>query len=182
MMKGLHKCFRAVVLALGMTLCATMGFADTAAPLNQTADGVAMDGFDVVAYFTEAAPTKGDAAFAVDHAGAQWLFASQTNADAFSADPARYAPRNNGWCAYAVSEGYGAEVDFVNGWSVVDGALYLNWDQSTRDLFLAEQDKRIAASAANWPAVSAGIVDGTVTLYRHADDASVGISHPQPLP
>lgn len=173
---------RAVVLGMGMMVCATMALAETAAPLNQTADGIAMDGFDVVSYFTDAAPAKGDASYVVEHDGAQWLFASQEHADAFSADPARYAPRNNGWCSYAVSEGYGAEVDFVNGWSVVNDALYLNWDQSTRDLFLAEQDKRIPAAQANWPAVSAGIVDGSVELYRHADDASVGISHPQQLP
>jgi YHS domain-containing protein len=181
-MTAVFERFRAHVLGLGMMVIATMALAETAAPLNQTTDGVAMDGFDVVSYFENAAPAKGDASYAVEHQGAQWLFASQEHADAFSADPARYVPRNNGWCSYAVSEGYGAEVDFVNGWSIVDGALYLNWDQSVRDLFMAEQDKRIPAAEANWPAVSAGIVDGSVELYRHADDASVGISHPQQLP
>jgi YHS domain-containing protein len=173
---------RAMLLVLAMLGGAGMALAETAAPLNQTEDGVAMDGFDVVAYFTDGAPAKGDAAHAVDYQGAQWLFASAENAAAFAADPARYAPRSNGWCSYAVSEGYGAEVDFVNGWAVVDGALYLNWDPAVRDLFLAEQDKRIPASQANWPTVSAGITDGSVALYRHADDASVGISHPQALP
>jgi YHS domain-containing protein len=180
-MNAMLGCFRALVLGLGMMVGATMAIAETAAPLNQTAEGIAMDGFDVVSYFTGGAPAKGDVSHAVEYQGAQWLFASQQNADAFGADPARYAPRNNGWCSYAVSEGYGAEVDFVNGWAVIDDALYLNWDQSVRDLFLAEQDTRIAASQANWPAVSAGIADGSVELYRHADDASVGISHPQSL-
>lgn len=174
--------FRAIVLGLGVMAGATMALAETTAPLNMTADGIAMDGFDVVSYFTTAAPSKGDASYAVDYQGAQWLFSSAENAATFAANPARYAPQSNGWCSYAVSEGYGAEVDFVNGWAVIDGALYLNWDQSVRDLFMAEQDKRIPASQANWPAVSAGIGDGSVELYRHADDASVGISHPQQLP
>jgi YHS domain-containing protein len=181
MIQSIFGTLRGAAIGFLMVLGATMASADTKGPLNQTADGIAMDGFDVVAYFADAKAAKGDAAFGVDYEGARWLFSSQDNADAFSADPAHYAPKNNGWCSYAVSEGYGAEVDFVNGWSVVDDALYLNWDKSTRDLFLAEQAKRIPASAANWPTVSAGLADGSVELYRHADDASVGIAHPQQL-
>ncbi len=181
MIRSLIARFRHLALGMVLAISATMVFAEASAPLNKTSDGIAMDGFDVVSYFTDAAPAKGDASFAVEHEGAQWLFSSQEHADAFSADPARYAPKNNGWCSYAVSEGYGAEVDFVNGWSVVDDALYLNWDKSTRELFLSEQDKRNPASQANWPAVSAGLIDGSVELYRHVDDATVGIVHPQQL-
>jgi YHS domain-containing protein len=173
---------RAMLLALALLAGVGTAIAETAAPLNQTADGVAMDGFDVVAYFTDGAPAKGDAAHFVEYQGAEWRFSSAENAAAFAAEPARYAPQSNGWCSYAVSEGYSAEVDFVNGWAVVDGALYLNWDQSVRDQFVAEQSTRIPASKANWPTVSAGITDGSVELYRHADDPSVGIAHPQPLP
>jgi YHS domain-containing protein len=182
MLCNLIGALRTAILSVCLLAGATMVSADPAAPLNVTADGVAMDGFDMVAYFETAAPAKGSTSFAVEHDGAQWLFSSQAHADAFVADPARYKPRNNGWCSYAVSEGYGAEVDFVNGWSIIDGALYLNWDQSTRDLFLADKDKRVAASDANWPAVSAGLRDGSVALYRHADDPAVGIQHPQHLP
>lgn len=167
--------------AIGLAFTASAAFAQTAAPLNQTADGVAMDGFDVVAYFTGNAPARGLPGYAVEHDGARWLFSSPEHAEMFTADPAAFTPEHNGWCSYAVSEGYGAEVDFVNGWAVIDKALYLNWDQSTRDLFLAEQGKRIPASHANWKAVAAGLADGSVELYRHADDASVGISHPQTL-
>ena len=99
---------------------------------------VAMDGFDVVAYFKQSKPVKGDTQFKVDYKGKSWLFSSAQNAVAFEQSPADFEPQFNGWCAYGVSEGYGAEVDFVNGWSVLDGKLYLNWDAAVRKDFLDE--------------------------------------------
>lgn len=166
--------------AAAFSLLAGAAAAQTA-PLNTTPEGVAMDGFDVVAYFTEGAPAKGTPENAVEYQGAQWLFSSPEHAEQFRANPASYAPRNNGWCSYAVSEGYSAEVDFVNGWSVIDNALYLNWSSEVRATFLAEQDARIPASEANWPTVAAGLTDGSITPYLHKDDPSAGISHPQAL-
>ena len=147
--------------------------------VNALPDGGAMDGFDVVAYF-EGAPAKGEAAHSVDHKGKTWLFSSAENAAAFAADPAAYEPRYNGWCSYAVSEGYGAEVDFVNGWSVLDGKLYLNWDAETRDAFMAEQSSRIEQAELNWPDLHAGLLDGSAAMYTHAAEG-VDIAHPQQL-
>ena len=90
------------------------------------------------------------------------------------------SPRYNGWCSYAVSEGYGAEVDFVNGWSVLDGKLYLNWDAETRDAFMAEQSSRIEQAELNWPDLHAGLLDGSAAMYTHAAEG-VDIAHPQQL-
>jgi YHS domain-containing protein len=172
---------RTAVIAALLALFAGMTTAETAAPLNVTADGIAMDGFDVVAYFTDSAPAKGNASHAVEYRGAQWLFSSAEHAATFSADPARYAPRNNGWCSYAVSEGYAADVDFIDGWAVIDGALFLNYSEDVRAEFLATKDRRIPATQANWPTVAAGLTDGSITPYRHADDPAVGIAHPQTI-
>lgn len=47
----------------------------------------ALDGYDTVAYFTEGKPVKGVAQFKTEYQGAEWLFASQQNLDAFLADP-----------------------------------------------------------------------------------------------
>lgn len=145
--------------------------------VNALPDSIAMDGFDVVAYFN-GAPAKGDSSHSVDHKGVTWLFSSAENAAAFAGDPAAYEPRYNGWCAYAASEGYGAEVDFVNGWSVIDGALYLNWDAETRALFGAEQSSRIEQAEQNWPDLHAGLLDGSAAMYTHAGEG-VAITHPQ---
>lgn len=168
------------VAALALTLSIGFGSSYAAELVNAQADGVAMDGFDVVAYHTAGAPAKGNASHSLEYKGKTWLFSSAANASVFAADPAKYEPQHNGWCSYAVSEGYGAEVDFVNGWTVLDGKLYLNWDEETRDAFVAERSDRIRQAEENWPSVHAGLQDGSVDMYTHADEG-VDITHPQQL-
>lgn len=139
---------------------------------------IAMDGFDVVAYFKQSKPVKGDTQFKVDYKGKRWLFSSEQNAEVFAQSPTAYEPQFNGWCAYGVSEGYGAEVDFIDGWSVLDGKLYLNWDSEVRDEFLDEQIKRKANAHENWGSVHSGLISGSVNLYTH-EQKGVDIAHPQ---
>ena len=180
---SVNKTRRTVLLglaAIGLVAISGAGSAEAGELVNALPDEVAMDGFDVVAYHTDGAPRKGEAAHRVDYKGKTWLFSSAENARKFSDEPTRYEPQYNGWCSYAVSEGYGAEVDFVNGWVVIDGKLYLNWNEEVRDEFVAEQDKRIQQSRSNWNTVHSGMQDGSVALYRHADE-DAGISHPQQL-
>jgi hypothetical protein len=164
---------------------AVLLFAAAPAPaeemVNTTKDGFAIDGFDAVAYFEDGRPVKGLPEFSVNHKDVTWLFASAAHRDAFAADPGRFEPQFNGWCSYAVSEGYGAEVDFVKGWAVLDEKLYLNWDEDTKNLFVAEQTSRRPAAEENWPAVSTGMVDGSVETYRHETEG-VDIVHPQDAP
>jgi YHS domain-containing protein len=165
---------------MALTLFIGAGTSHAGELVNSLDDGVAMDGFDVVAYHTAGAPATGKASHSVEYKGKTWLFNSAANASAFAANPANYEPQNNGWCSYAVSEGYGAEVDFVNGWAVLDGKLYLNWDAETRDLFVAEQSTRIPKAKKNWASVHAGLRDGSVDMYTHAAEG-VDITHPQEL-
>ena len=168
-------------LSLIVLPCVGVAAAKSGELVNALDSGVAMDGFDVVAYFKRGASVKGDESYQVEHKGKTWYFASAENAAAFSADPARYEPQFNGWCSYAVSEGYGAEVDFVNGWVILGGKLYLNWSEDTKNDFVAEQATRIPKATANWPKVRKGLQDGAVELYFHKDYPEEGISHPQRL-
>ena len=149
--------------------------------VNITKDGIAIDGFDAVAYFEAGRPVKGLPEFGLNHKGATWLFASAAHRDAFAADPSQFEPQFNGWCSYAVSEGYGAEVDFVKGWAVLDEKLYLNWDEETKNAFVAERAKRQKAANDNWSVVHAGMIDGSVQVYRHETEG-VDIVHPQEAP
>jgi len=174
----------AVVLAAGLSSVVGQTTADDEGVsadefVNALPDGVAMDGFDVVAYF-DGAPARGLASHSVEHKGKSWLFSSAENAAAFAANPGAYEPRYNGWCAYAASEGYGAEVDFVNGWSVLDGKLYLNWNAETRAAFLSDQSTRIERAEMNWPDLHAAMLDGSAAMYTHAGEG-VAIVHPQQL-
>lgn len=65
--------------------------------INTTPEGVALHGYDVVAYFTLGKATKGDRQFSYDWQGATWHFANARHRDAFSADPQAYAPRYGGY-------------------------------------------------------------------------------------
>ncbi len=161
-----------------LTIAAKSGLAEE--PLNAI-ENLAMDGFDVVAYFKEGKPRKGAASNTVRYHDNNWLFSSPANAKDFSDDPQTYAPQFNRWCSYAVSEGYSAEVDFINGWSILDGKLYLNWNRTTRDDFIEEQADRKIEAAENWPDVRQGMIDNSLQIHRHKQSPRVGISHPQLL-
>ena len=156
--------------------------ASAAEIVNATAAGIAIDGFDTVAYFELGRPTKGRAELSVDYKGVRWLFETPTHRNAFIADPERYAPKYNGFCAVAVSEGAAAEVDFVNGWAIVDGALFLNWSTAVKHTFLTELSERLPASRRNWPDVHFDMRAGIRQIARHADFPEEGIVHPQAAP
>jgi hypothetical protein len=123
---------------------------------------------------------KGSPLFAIEHKQKSWLFSNAQNAELFEQSPVLYEPQFNGWCSYAVSEGYGAEVDFVNGWAVIEDKLYLNWDQETQNLFVSENNRRRVSADRNWKKVHAGMLDGSVELYTYSDEGA-SISHPQRL-
>ena len=113
-------------------------------------NGIAVDGSDMVAYFTEGAPTKGRADITHDWMGVTWRFASTENRNAFARDPAAYAPQYGGFCAYAVSKGYTAST-VPEAWKVVDGKLYLNYSRRIQRKWERDIEGHIAAADANWP-------------------------------
>jgi hypothetical protein len=115
-------------------------------------DGVAVDGTDVVAYFTEGRPVAGDPAFAHAWNGSTWHFASAANRDRFAADPQAFAPQYGGYCAWAVSEGYTASTT-PEAWEIVDGKLYLNYSRRVQRRWERDIPGHIARADANWPRV-----------------------------
>jgi YHS domain-containing protein len=122
------------------------------APYNSTR-GVALDGYDVVAYFTTGRPTKGVAAYTHQWSGATWHFATAGHRDAFAKEPDKYAPQFGGFCAYGVSRGYAVDVD-PDAWSIVDGRLYLNYSKRVQRTWNMDRDAHISKAEANWPAIA----------------------------
>ncbi len=116
--------------------------------------GLAADGYDVVAYFREGRAAKGSEAFALEHAGATWRFASAETRDAFAADPAAYMPQFGGHCAWAVSRGYTAKGD-PEAWRIVGGKLYLNYNKAIRARWERDAAGNIARGEAAWPRLAA---------------------------
>lgn len=135
------------VLAVGVAL-----HAGPQPKLNTAKDGLAVKGYDVVAYATDGKPVEGNAAFETSWDGALWRFATAAHRDLFLKDPAKYAPQFGGYCSWAVSQGYTADAD-PQAWSVVDGKLYLNYSTSIRDKWSRDIPGNIAKARANWPKV-----------------------------
>ena len=111
--------------------------------------GVAIEGVDPVAYFTERKPVKGSGKFSLKWKGATWRFSSAENLERFKASPEKYEPQYGGFCAYAVSEGYTASID-PEAWSIVDGKLYLNYSKSVKQLWSQDIPGRIRKGDRNW--------------------------------
>lgn len=125
-----------------------------AKPAIYTEKGIAIDGSDAVAYFTEGTPVKGSKDHTLDWNGATWRFSTSANREAFAAKPEAYAPQYGGYCAWAVSEGYTAST-VPEAWKIVDGKLYLNYSRRIQRKWERDIPARIAAANANWPAVLA---------------------------
>jgi YHS domain-containing protein len=122
------------------------------AQVNADTSGLALQGYDPVAYFTDKKPVRGKAELTASHEGAIYRFASAANRDAFVAEPAKYAPQYGGYCAFGVAEGYKAPIE-PDAWSVVDGKLYLNYSQSVRRRWTSDVPGYLRKGDANWPAV-----------------------------
>lgn len=118
--------------------------------------GIAIDGYDPVAYFTDGQPVAGDQSVSADWNGATWRFASTANRDMFLANPAKYAPQYGGYCAWAVSQGYTAPT-VPDAWKIVDGKLYLNYSKSVQARWNKDVPGHIAAGDANWPGIEEGL-------------------------
>lgn len=80
---------------------------------NLDKDGLALGGFDPVAYFPEGGGRawKGLAELEVLHGGVHYRFASAENRAIFKKEPAKYEPQYGGWCAFAMASGEKAEID-----------------------------------------------------------------------
>ncbi|OYQ43041.1 hypothetical protein CHU92_03755 [Flavobacterium cyanobacteriorum] len=121
--------------------------------VNTDKRGVALSGYDPVAYFTENAALKGSKEIVYEHEGAVYQFATEENKALFAKAPEKYLPQFGGWCAYGMSEGYKAPVD-PKAFTVSQGRLYLNYSLSVREEWLKDKDARIKKAEINWPAIS----------------------------
>ncbi len=117
--------------------------------INQTADHVAIKGYDTVAYFTESKPVKGSAEYQSKWEDAIWRFESGTNRDLFEANPARYAPQFGGYCALGIAAGEYADID-PKAWTIVDGKLYFNNSTDYQKVWKKAPEAYVVTAQYNW--------------------------------
>jgi hypothetical protein len=148
---------RAGVLLLGLTLGTALPLLAQGPPptaVNVDAEGVTLHGHDAVAYHTQGRAVPGRAEFEHVWNGARWRFATAANRDAFAMSPDRYAPQFGGYCAWAVSQNYTADID-PQAFAVVDGKLYVNYSSLVQARWRLNRDVNIAKGHRNWPGLVA---------------------------
>jgi hypothetical protein len=114
--------------------------------------GLAIDGFDPVAYFVDSAPVLGHPELELRSGGATWRFHNEGNRAAFAANPDIYMPRFGGHDPVALSRGV-ATAGNPRLWVTARQRLYLFYSDKARAAFAADPDNAIAAAERNWPAV-----------------------------
>ena len=116
---------------------------------NKSDQDVAIGGYDTVAYFTKGRPVKGEAAISYAWRDAKWHFASQDHRDMFAADPDQYVPEFGGFCSAAMTYGAIAKAN-PELWAIVDGKLYLNYDEYAYKVFHENLAENIAKADQKW--------------------------------
>ena len=142
------------LLLLVCLLASTAAFAQNKTLQNLDKQGVAIQGYDPVAFITQGKPVKGQPQFESTYRGAKYLFASAEDKATFDANPAKYEPQFGGFCAYAVSEGHTAPVK-IEAFMIVNGRLLMQYDLDIKKTFEKDPQGRLAKADKNWP----GIVD-----------------------
>jgi YHS domain-containing protein len=118
--------------------------------VNVDAEGLALQGYDAVAFFTVGAPVKGRPEFSASHRGARYQFHSAKNLEMFRADPGKYEPQFGGYCAYGV--GRGALVSIrIEAWQIVEGRLLLQKNRDIRDDFNRDPAGNLRKADERWP-------------------------------
>lgn len=117
---------------------------------NQTNNGVAIRGADPVAYFKEGKAVAGSEQYTYEWGNATWRFSSEENRDLFAENPEKYAPQYGGFCAWAVSQNELQGID-PDAWSIVDGKLYLNYNESVQNTWKRNIQYNINNADRNWP-------------------------------
>src|SRR5438445_6619956 len=136
-----------LLVTIGVALPA---LAQTKTLLNLDRTGVAIQGYDPVAFFTDNKPVKGKPDFSTRHNGALYYFTSREHHELFNGDPAKYEPVVGGYCAYGVSRGKLVEID-VNAFQIVNGRLLLQYSKGVRDDFNKDTKSNLSKAEANWP-------------------------------
>ncbi len=118
--------------------------------VNVDAQGLALQGYDPVAFFSVRAPVKGKPEFMREYHGAKYQFHSAKNRLAFDAEPAKYEPQFGGYCAYGVGRGAAVPIK-IEAWQIVNERLLMQKSESIRDSFNEDPQGNLKKADAQWP-------------------------------
>lgn len=143
---------RLVLMSVAVFFLSLAGAARADMAVFSSQGGVAIGGYDAVAFFEHGAAEQGRRSNAVMWKGVVWRFASAGNQARFESNPRAYAPAFGGYCAYAMSQGQVHSGD-PRIWAIVDGELFLLNNRRVHQLWQADKVQMIADGHSHWPAV-----------------------------
>ncbi len=115
--------------------------------------GLAIEGYDPVAYFNEHKAIKGNKQWNTNYEGVTYWFGSATNKESFLKDPKKYEPQYGGWCAYAMgATGEKVEID-PETFKILNGKLYLfyhSWVNNTLPKWNKDEANLKQKADKNW--------------------------------
>ena len=140
-----------LAVALTVSAFAFNGAANAQDLVNTSgASGVAINGYDPVAFFTDGKPVNGNFKITASHRGATYFFASEEHKAMFTQNPDKYAPQCGGFCAFGVSVGALFPVD-INTWQIRNDKLYLNLNSGILEMFNKDIDTNVSNAMQKWP-------------------------------
>jgi hypothetical protein len=145
---------RAFIALLCGAAAAGIGIAAQAATTERLVvdrtTGLAIGGFDPVAYFTDAQPLVGQPGFEAAEAGAIWRFRNEGNRAVFLSHPEIYGPQFGGYDPTDVARGV-AVAGHPRFWLVAGQRLFLFGRAETRDAFAADPARFAREAKQRWP-------------------------------
>ena len=151
-LKAWRRGFALIALLAGMAVQSGGWAATTERLVVNRYTGLAINGFDPVAYFTDARPIQGLAGYELSGEGAVWRFANEGNRASFAAHPEIYGPQFGGYDPLDVARGV-AYPGNPQIWLVSGQRLYLFGREESRDAFAASPDSVLKAARKAWPAL-----------------------------
>ncbi len=125
---------------------------NTTQGLTLAGPGLALRGYDPVAYFTEGKPVIGTATYTATYNEATYRFTTEENLKAFNATPEKYVPQYGGFCAFGVAVGAKFDGD-PELWRIEDGTLYLNLNPDMQEQWKKDIPGHITKADTNWPVI-----------------------------
>ncbi|MCW8810119.1 MAG: hypothetical protein OQJ93_12820 [Ignavibacteriaceae bacterium] len=117
--------------------------------INKNMDGVAINGYDPVSYFTDGKAEMGMSSYSYKWMGATWQFTNEDHLNKFKENPEKYSPQFGGYCAYAACINKMVPAD-PTVWMMENGKLYLNVNGDAQKLFKKDLDGNIKKAEENW--------------------------------
>lgn len=118
--------------------------------VNVNQQGVMLNGYDVVAYFTENKPVKGTSAYASFYQHATYHFTSIANKQLFDGNPDKYVPKYGGYCAVAAAFNKMEEIE-IDKFQIYQGHLYMNRNAKAVSVWNENPAGIVKKAEKNWP-------------------------------